>query len=321
MTALLRTVRRPLVKLIPVPSDPAKKPMATVMQGLRLTLEDSRLDVLLPRLAAIDTEWRGFAYEGVGIALAVSDSWRPKGRRLHQLVAMTPDTNIISIYIGAGMGLAMLRNARPDLFLQGQEQPVQQWMMMNGYGFFRGFFARTRYIAGRAQVPNLEPYARRIFDQGLGRAIWFASNGNIDQIIATVKAFPADRQIDLWNGVGFTCTYVGHPSERAACAALWEQAGPYRVQLAVAGALAAYRRAGSGFVPSYTDAACAVFCGMDGEAAAQIARAALGTLCTDTINQHRQWRERIEATFAPRIADALAIAPVSHHDVALAVAS
>lgn len=324
MTAsLLRTVRKPLVHLIPQPSGPDKKPMATVMQGLRLTLEDSRLEVLLPRLAVIDTEWRGFAYEGVGIALAVYDSWRPKGRRLVNLVSMTADTYIISIYIGAGMGLAMLRNKRPDLFLAQQEQPVLRWMIMNGYGFFRGFFARKRYIAGQAQVPGLEAYAHRIFDQGLGRAIWFANTGNIEQIVATIKSFPAERQIDLWNGVGFTCAYVGHPTERAACATLFEQAGPYRVQLAVAGALAAHRRAGSGLVPPYTDAASDVFCGMSGEAAAEDARLALAELHADSgDNQHKQWRERIEATFASRLAAAdSAITPTSQYDAVIAAAS
>jgi len=293
------------VGLIPRINDPDKKPMATVLQGLRMTLEDSRDEVLLPRLGAIDTEWRGFAYEGVGIALAVYDSFRPKGRRLPALVAKTPGTYVISIYIGAGMGLAMLRNKRPDQFLAKQDEPVFGWMIMNGYGFFRGFFGRKRYIDGQAVVNTLSPYGRRIFDQGLGRAIWFAQRGDIAAIVATVKTFPADRLPDLWNGVGFTCAYAGNARGQAACEQLWAQAGAYQPQLAVAGALAAQRRVDSGYLPPYTDIASEVFCGMSGAAAAQLANDALADILTDRSDiQHKRWRERIEELLALRLATA-----------------
>lgn len=283
--------------------DPDKKPMGTVMQGLRLTLEDSRFEVLLPRLNEIDTEWRGFAYEGVGIGFAVFDSLWPRGKRLPALIGKTEDTYVISTYIGAGMALAMLGNKRPERFLAKQDRPVFRWMIMNGYGFFKGFFFRRRYIAGQAVVKHLSDYGRRIVDQGLGRAIWFTHLGNIEQIAGTIGTFPEARRADLWNGIGFTCAYAGSPLGRQACERLWEQAGPYRMQLAVAGALAAQRRHGSGYLPAYTDQACQVFCGLSGEAAARVANTALENLPTENVDlQHKIWRERIETYFVPRLA-------------------
>lgn len=303
-TSLLRWVRRPVAGLVPKISDPDKKPMAMVMDGLRATLEDSRPEVLEARLGAIDTEWRGFAYEGVGLGLALFDVLRPRGGSLPAYVAALPDTYAISAYIGAGMALAMLRSRRPEAFLARQDQLVFRWMIMNGYGFFRGFFAQRRFIEQQALVDGLSAYGRRMFDQGLGRAIWFARRGDIAQIIATLAGFPAARLPDLWNGVGFTCAYAGGAAGAQGCEQLWAAAGPQRAQLAVAGALAAQRRLGSGYLPPYTELACQVFCGMPAQDAAQVAQAALADLPDDSLApQHRSWRERIEAAFAPRIGE------------------
>ncbi|MBV9020078.1 MAG: DUF1702 family protein, partial [Ktedonobacteraceae bacterium] len=48
-----------------------------LVQGYHATLEDSRFEVLVPRLEAVEAELRGFAYEGAGMGLAALDILAP----------------------------------------------------------------------------------------------------------------------------------------------------------------------------------------------------------------------------------------------------
>ncbi len=299
--SLLRQMRRVLVRGIPQSKDPDKKPMATVMLGLRMTLEDGRFDVLIPQLNAIDAEWRGYAYEGAGLGFAIFDYMLPWRKRLQQFVNAIEEPYIVSIYIGAGMALGMMRSQRPERFLARQEHVLFRWMVLNGYGFFKGFFSQKRYITGQEVPAHLSTYARSIFDQGVGRSIWFAKRGAIEQVAATIADFPEERQADLWSGAGFACTYSGNALGRQGCEQLWEAAGRYQPHLTTAAALAAHRRYGSKYIPLYTEQACEVFCGLSSERAAQIATDALAGLSQEHNEKaHMLWRERIEAYFAVR---------------------
>ena len=42
----------------------------SLVEGYHATLEDSRFEILAPRLDAVEPQLRGFAYEGVGLGLA-----------------------------------------------------------------------------------------------------------------------------------------------------------------------------------------------------------------------------------------------------------
>ncbi|MBV9787250.1 MAG: DUF1702 family protein [Chloroflexi bacterium] len=44
---------------------------------------------------------------------------------------------------------------------------------------------------------HLSPYARRIFDQGWGRAIWYSTGADVTRVAALLSAFPEARQPDL----------------------------------------------------------------------------------------------------------------------------
>jgi hypothetical protein len=303
--SLLRQLRKSVLGALPGSTGSDQKVVAIVMQGFRLTLEDSRFDVLVPRLNAIEAEWRGFAYEGAGVGFGVLDYFLPWRKRLQAFVQGPGNPYIIPVYIGAGLALGRLNSKRCERFLAQLEHPAFRWMVMDGYGFYKGFFSQHCYIKEQAVPAHLSAYARRVFDQGLGRSIWFAKGENVDLVATTVAAFPEARRADIWSGVGFACAYAGSPMERQAFEALWTMAGPYRSQLALAGALAAKRRHGFGHITPHTELACQVFCGLSGEMAAQIANDALENIPTDsTRSPHQIWREQIADHFATEIANA-----------------
>jgi hypothetical protein len=274
------------------------------MQGFRATLEDDRFEVLVAQLNELEADWRGFAYEGVGLGFAVFDYFLPWRKRLQAFVRGPGAPYIIPVYIGAGLAIGRIGGVWLEWFVARLENPVFRWMVVDGYGFYKGFFARRRYLEEKVVPAHLSPYARRVFDQGLGRSIWFATGENVDQVITTIAAFPEARQADLWSGAGFACAYAGSPMKRKGLETLRTAAGPYWSQLALAGALAAKRRHGFGHITPHTELACQVFCGLSGEMAAHIANDALEKLPTDGVESpHKVWREMIEAQFVMRIAN------------------
>lgn len=295
----LRQLRKALVRALPRVTGSNQKVFATVMQGLRATLEDSRFDVLVSRLNEIEPEWRGFAYEGAGVGLVICDYLLPWKKRLPAFVRGPGDPYIIPVYIGAGLALARFHSRKPEKFLTRLEDPAFRWMVIDGYGFAKGYFAQRRHIQEQAVPAHLSPYGRRVFDQGLGRSIWFVAGENVDRVAGIIASFPEARQADLWSGAAFACTYAGSSMERQELERLLTVSGRYRPQLAMAAALAAKRRHGFGHITPHTELACQVLSGLPGERAAAIADQALENLPTISMEApHKIWRERIEAQFA-----------------------
>lgn len=295
----LRSLRKAILKTVPKAKSDDKKVFTTVMQGFRMTLEDDRFDILVSRLNEVEADWRGFAYEGVGLGLAVFDSILPWRKRLQAFVSGPGDPYIIPIYIGAGLALGRFGSKRPERFMARLENPAFRWMVIDGYGFYKGAFAPQLYLEEKVVPTSLSNYARRVFDQGLGRSIWFINDEQVDPVLTMISAFPEARRSDLWSGAAFACAYAGSPMKRETLEALQTAAGPYRTQLALAGALAAKRRHGLGHITPQTELACQIFCGLSGEKAAHIANDALLNLPNDEGEPaHKRWRERIEARFA-----------------------
>lgn len=301
--SLLKPLRKAILRSVPEAEGSDQKVMTVVMQGFRLTLEDDRFDVLVTQLNKVEADWRGFAYEGVGLGFTVFDYFLPWRKRLQAFVSGPGAPYIIPIYIGVGLAIGRIGGWWLEWFAARLEHPVFRWMVIDGYGFYKGFFSRQRYLEQQEIPAHLSLYARRVFDQGLGRSIWFARGEKVDQVAATIAAFPESRQADLWSGAGFACAYAGSPMERQELEALQTAAGLYKRQLALAGALAAKRRYGFGHVTPHTELACQVFCGLSGEAAARIANEALANLSpSGCISPHKLWRERIEEQFDGAIA-------------------
>lgn len=244
------------------------------VHGYLAALETDDVERLGARLETeVPREDTGFAYEGAGMALALLDHLVPWRRgRLRRFVAGPGRSHVYIVHVGAGWALARLP-IPVERWLAGLD-PLLGWLALDGYGFHQGFFHWPRAVVGRQVPRRLSGYARRGFDQGLGRSLWFVEGADPGRIAGAIGAFPASRRADLWAGVGLACAYAGGVA-RGTLAALCLAAGPDRPALAQGVAFAAKARLVAGNPTAATALACEVVCGLTVEAAAAVTDRAL----------------------------------------------
>ncbi|HYX22864.1 MAG TPA: DUF1702 family protein [Thermoanaerobaculia bacterium] len=275
------------------------------VQGYHAALAEDRP---LPLAARIDAEvelgFRGFAYEGAGMALALLDTVIPGRRsrrnRLARFLAGPGEAQRYIVHVGAGWVMARLP-VSPERYLSRLADPLLRWLALDGYGFHEGFFRWPRAVA-RQEVPRrLQGYYRRGFDQGLGRSLWFVDGADVERLPRTIGAFPPARQPDLWSGLGLALGYAGG-REPAAVAALLAAAGPHAPQLAQGVAFAAAARQRAGNPTPETGLACQVVWGSPTAAVAAVTDEALRDLPPDRPDQpaYEVWRRRIQDVFTER---------------------
>lgn len=268
--------------------------------GYHAALEDDRPQPLAARIdAELPAEFVGFAYEGAGMALALLDTLAPWRRdRLARLLAGPGAAQAYIIHVGAGWVLARLP-VSPGRFLARLADPVLRWLALDGYGFHEGYFRWPRSVV-RQEIPrSLRGYAVRVFDQGLGRSLWFVDGADIRLLPRTIGAFPASRQPDLWSGLGLACAYAGGRS-RAEVGELRHAAGAALPHLAQGVAFGAKARELAGIPSPQTELACDVICGMSAAEAAAVTDRVSPGLPPDGSDEvtFEVWRRRIRDHFA-----------------------
>lgn len=269
--------------------------ISTVTKGCQVTLQNSRVESLVPRLNVVEAELRGYAYEGAGVGLAALDCILPWKNRTRDFLEGPGAPYIYAVHIGAGLGLARLKR-HPEPFLKRLD-PVLGWIALDGYGFHEGFFSRRKYVEQQKVPAHLSAFGLRCFDHGVGRAIWFLVGGNMDQIAPKIGAFPMTRQADLWSGIGLACGYTGGV-ERAAIEMLRTAAGPYLPDLAVGVAIGANARHRAGSPARYAELACEIVCGTSSDSASKVVERAFQNLPTNrnaVDPAYGIWRQRIAA--------------------------
>lgn len=248
------------------------------VDGYHAVLLSSRTADLVPRLDRTPLELRSYAYEGAAMGLTAMDCFLP-GKRLAAYIAGPGAPHVYMVHIGAGEALARLRR-KPEPYIAKVADRVLCWLVMDGYGFHRGFFDPKRYV-DRQHVPgHLSAYARRVFDQGVGRSVWFTAGAKVPRVVDTIGAFPAHRHADLWLGIGVACAYVGG-APRGAIEQLARSAGRHAPQLAVGTAFVVKGRTRAGNPAPHTDLARAVLCDISAEQAVGIVDAAFEDLPVD----------------------------------------
>ena len=198
-------------------------------------------------------------------------------------------------HVVAGVAIARLRG-KLRLPRIGFD-PLLGWLVADGYGFHEGYFHPEEVRRDRARSKRVEGYARRAFDQGIGRSLWFACGADVDRIAEVIGAISPERASDLWSGVGLACAYAGGV-ERPRIESLRARAGRFAPELAQGAAFAAQARARARNPAPSTDLACQVLCGSDATtAAAETVRALEGLPGDDLVPAFEVWRTRIQARF------------------------
>lgn len=281
----------------------------SLVEGYHASLEDSNFPVLVPRLDKVEAQLRGFAYEGAGMGLAALDCIAPWENRVKLFVEGPGAPHIYPTYVGVGLVLAKLKR-NPERFLTRLD-PLLGWVVVDGYGFHETFFAYRRTIEEKVVPKKLSSYGRRIFDQGVGRGIWFSSGGLTERIIATISSFPTERQAELWSGIGMASTFAGG-TDRASLEKLRTAAGPHKLQMAQGSAIAAKGCHEAGTPAPHAELACSVLCGMSVEQAARLATDAQKNLPTNSSEPiYELWRHRIRVQFMAKAEQTEASLPLT----------
>jgi enediyne biosynthesis protein E3 len=268
----------------------------TFLDGYHAALRHRASAALTARLEATDPELRGFGYEGAAMGLALLDTltpWRP--RRVTRFLTGAGDAHAYMIHVGVGWVWARF----PFGFRRFRRRldPLLSWLAFDGWGFHEGFFHWRKYVGGQPPPRRLVGYERRAFIQGLGRSWWFVNGGNPELIAQTITGLPAERQADMWSGVGLAATYAGIASE-SALRRLRDLAGACRPHLAQGVAFAAKARERAGNLTDYTDFAARALCGLSAAQAARLCDTTLENLPGDAPEPaYEIWRQRIRKHF------------------------
>jgi hypothetical protein len=265
------------------------------LRGYHTALPDRGGAALARSLGSVDADLQGFAFEGAAMALTLLDHLLPMNRgRFHRFLHGEGAPHSYMLHVGAGWAMARLPWLcwRVNSFISTLD-PLARWLALDGYGFHQGYFQWPRSVR-RQEVPRgVAGYARRAFDQGLGRSLWFVEGADAARIAATIGSFPQGRQPDLWSGVGLACAYAGG-REEAHVESLREAAGPYLAQVAQGAAFASKARERAGNQAPHTEMACDILCGISAQAAADVTDDALLDLPKDGVEPaYEIWRCRI----------------------------
>jgi hypothetical protein len=257
--------------------------------GYSTGLEQSQDDEIARTIARIDPETSGFAYEGAAMALALRDHLGFRGSRIRRFMAGAGERHTYMALVGAGWALARIpwlrRSPEPVL---SDFDPLLRWLAIDGYGFHEGFF-RTRHFVGERHLPGgLTATGRRVFDQGLGRSLWFSQCADEHRIAGVIHGFAMGRWDDLWTGVGLAAGYAGGLG-RGALETLASAAQQRRSKLALGAAFAAKARQRAGNPAPQTELACSIFGGLSSAEASQITDSALESISSaDYLAWHRE---------------------------------
>jgi hypothetical protein len=263
------------------------------LQGYHRALRGPVDAPLLASLEQVDPVYRGFAFEGAGMACGVLDALSPwKKDRFATLLAAAP-RQVYLLYVGLGWAWARLPWKKRGL-PRGLTRldPLLGWLVADGLGFHETYFHPDRTLR-RQQRPRWGGYAERAFDQGVGRAIWFASGADVSRIRELVTVFPVERRRDLWGGVGLAMAYAGGaPAHEAAL--VMEAAGNFAPEVAQGVAFGAQARHLAGNITPQAEGVCQVVWGRSASETAVFTDQALAQVADlRSAGAYEAWRNRL----------------------------
>ena len=267
----------------------------TFVFGYHAALIDDGNHALETQLNTVVPELRGFAYEGAAMALALLDLLTPwQAPRLPRFLQGPGDAHAYMVHVGAGWAMARIPWGWTYF---NKLDGLLRWLAVDGYGFHQGYFNWPQYVTRQQRPEKLTAYQQRVFDQGLGRSLWFSKGAQLELLTAQIESFAPSRHSDLWSGLGLAAAYAGGVNE-ADLAALKASAGVYLPHFAQGVAFAAKTRLRAGNSALHTETACRIICAMSLEQAAKLTDDALLALPEDDeLPAYEHWRRRIQQNF------------------------
>ena len=195
---------------------------------------------LLNYLENTEPQFRSIAYESASMAIALKDLEKDHALNTWIFFASGPAlAHKAQVYVGLGWAISKLN--LPFLTVIKKIETRYYHRIADGCGYYDGSFKQRQTVLSQLHPVYLPEEALPIYDQGIGRSLWYTSNADINKIRDKIDRFPANRQAALWRGIGIAVAYVGG-CEDDALFTLLQYAGNNRIQLACGAALVARSR-------------------------------------------------------------------------------
>ena len=258
--------------------------------GYNHAIKSCSLDELALLLSAMPRDNSGFGFEGAAMGLAMTDWLTPGRRQFERFVAGPAQAHEYMAWVGLGWSFARLPIA--PLRALRRYRSINKWLALDGYGFHQGYFSWQRFIILQQRPKSLDESALCIFDQGLGRSMWFVFGANPILIANAIGRFDPARQSELWAGVGLAATYAGGVGQDR-LQKIMDASGPHAAALRQGAVFAAQARQRADNAAPHAKLACKVFLGLDLPEAAEIACDCLPT-AGDDMASYQRWRLAIQ---------------------------
>lgn len=173
----------------------------TFQKGRKLGESKISLDELITQLNEFEPRYRSVAYEGasMGVSIVRDDGWRD----------FRAESEAHSTQVHIGLGWAFAEQEWPiDKELHHVESEYRP-KVLDGFGYWYGLFRRRLTIRTQTVPSMISDENLSGFDNGVGRAIWYISKGEIEKLLIIIGHFPEERKPSLWQGIGVASTYVG----------------------------------------------------------------------------------------------------------------
>src|SRR5262249_7778121 len=262
------------------------------LTGFNQALVEEDVEMLQGAVDRVEPERRCFAVEGAAMGAAIADALMLGGDRLGAWMRSNEAAYTYLTNVGAGWALARVPWRRRAILSAGD--PVHGWLALDGLGFHDTYFWHVAILRGWRR--RMRGYAIHAYDQGVGRALWFAAGGQIEAVSAMIVCFGPARHADLWSGLGLAITYAGGASASALTEARLA-AGRFRASLAQGAAFAAEARARSNHVPDHTHQAVIALTGRETAAVVDLVctlRARLALEPRGESPPYERWRRDVQ---------------------------
>ncbi len=235
--------------------------------GYNAALLARDIDDLAEGLATVAQASRGFFAEGAAMGVAIADGLSLRQPQLGTYLTAADRDFTYLAHVGTGWALARMPWRRRAI-LESLDA-LHGWLAFDGLGFHDAYFQHARIAAGWRR--ETQDYGARVYDQGVGRALWFVAGGDVSVAARHIAGLDPSRRDDLWSGLGLAMAYAG-PAADSEFAAARDIAGASSAAFAQGIAFACEARARARIIPVGTDRAARTVWGRGAEDVAALVR-------------------------------------------------
>jgi hypothetical protein len=198
------------------------------------------MPALVEYLEHTEKEFSSIAYESASVAIALKD-FESETFPLTWLQFANGPAAAHQAQVYVGLGWAIAKFNFPFLTAIENLHSKFYFRIADGCGYYDGSFKHRRTVTNQELPVYLPAAAMPMYDQGIGRSIWYTQKAEIHKIRSKIETFASSRHADLWRGVGIAVAYVGG-CDNADLKTLLKYASANCFQLACGAALAARSR-------------------------------------------------------------------------------